>query len=79
MRNNFTVLLFHEDASLQEQKEFKSLREIAKRMKLDYSVVCQINRISDKKATRKFMHPLMRRLMARMRIYRIVPAHSLSL
>ena len=72
MKNNkFKLEVFNEDGTLHSTKEYKSYKDIASDLNLDYHIIRQLQMLTEGKIQRKFMHPQMSDLYAKIKIYNI--------
>ena len=69
MSEKFTMQILNEDGSMNYEKKYKSYREIAKELNLEYHVVRALEQLSDKKVTRKYLHPALNSLSKKVRIF----------
>lgn len=69
MKNNkFIVVFLKPDGSEDKCQEYKSFKEIEDALGLEYHIVREINRISDNKIQKKFLHDNMKALNQKIKI-----------
>ena len=62
MNFKFTLKVLNEDGTIKKEQHYKTLKEIAKDLKIDYHQVRELNRITEGKITKKFLHPNLKEL-----------------
>ena len=71
MNFKFTLRVLNDDGTVKKEKEYKTLREIAKDLKIDYHQVRELNRITEGKVEKKFLHPNLKELSEFIKVYDI--------
>jgi hypothetical protein len=73
MKNNkFNVIWLDAEGNVHKEQQYKSFKEIEEELGLDYHVVREINKISDNKITKKFLHDNLKELSKKVRINTII-------
>lgn len=77
--NKFNVIVYNEDGSIRNSKEFKSYQDIANTLNIDYYTVREINRITEGQAQKKFLHSHIKELMKTIKIETIKQTFNLNI
>lgn len=71
MKFKFTLRVLNDDGTVKKEQQYKTLREIAKDLKIDYHQVRELNRITEGKIQKKFLHSTLNELSEYVKIYDI--------
>ncbi len=69
MNLKFTLKVLNTDGSIKREKDYKTLREIAKDLNIEYHQIREINRITENKIDKKFLHPTLKDLSKQIEIH----------
>ncbi len=74
MKNiKFIVDILDSDGNEKSKTEYKSFKEIAEALSLDYHIVRELNRMTESKIIKKFTHDNIKHLYKYIKIYNIKP------
>lgn len=71
MNFKFTLKVLDESGNVTKEKVYKTLREIAKDLNIDYHQVRELNKITEGKINKKFLHSTLKELSEVIKIYDI--------
>lgn len=71
MNFKFTLKVLDESGNVKKEKVYKTLREIAKDLNIDYHQVRELNKITEGKINKKFLHSTLKELSEVIKIYDI--------
>ena len=77
--NKIELQILNEDGTVNAKKQYKTLRQLANELGIDYHTVRELNAVSQGKVNRKFSHNNMTMLLKKFRIVNIQPVAEISL
>ena len=79
MSEKFRVQILNDDGSVQVEMCFKSYRAIAKTLNLEYHVVRSLEQLTENKVTRKYLHPTLKELSKKFKVFQNIKQYDFEL
>lgn len=79
MKNEKVKLqILNDDGSVKTEKLYKSFKDLANDINIEYHIIRQINAVSEGKVIKKFTHPNMSILLKKFKVVNVKPKLSLE-
>ena len=69
MNGKLRLQILNEDGSVNTEMRFKTYRAVAKQLNLEYHVVRAMEQLTDKKVSRKYLHPTLKEVSKKFKLF----------